>query len=216
MDNLKIKIKKKFFNIFIYGDSNTWGYVPTLTPYSGDDNKTDRYDRDDIWWNKLNDDYFLFVNGVNGRTISLDHPDLEGRNALKTIDADFTSAAINLSIIMLGTNDLKDCYKKAPSDLIDDMDRLVNKINDRYHSLVLLISPPLIMPSPITNAKYTNGVEKINEYDKLLKEYAHSKGYLFASAKGCEVGVDGEHLTKEGHKKLGKIVYEKVKEIKWN
>ena len=29
--------------IFIYGDSNTWGYVPTLKPYSGDDSKTDRY-----------------------------------------------------------------------------------------------------------------------------------------------------------------------------
>lgn len=197
--------------IFIYGDSNTWGYVPTLKPYSGDDSKTDRYDSNDIWWGTLKKDYELFVNGNNGRTIANDHPDYPNKNGLASIDKLMPDERIDLSIIMLGTNDLKDMYKLSTSDLIEHLKLLIERIDKKYQSKIMLICPPYIYESPITNPKYSKGIEKINEYEIKLREFTSKNGYLFASGKNSEVGIDGEHLTEKGHKDLGRVVYEVIK-----
>ena len=42
------------------------------------------------------------------------------------------------------------------------------------------------------------------------KEYANNNGYKFISAVGCEIGIDGEHLTKNGHKELKRRINELV------
>ena len=48
MNKLKV-MKPRILRIFVYGDSNTWGYYPTLDVYSGDDSKTKRFDKEKIW-----------------------------------------------------------------------------------------------------------------------------------------------------------------------
>ena len=203
-ENMKLKVMKpKVLKIFVYGDSNTWGYVPTLKVYSGNDNETERYDSSDIWWNALKKDNIVYVNGNNGRTINNDHPDLPNKNALKTISGDFIDSDIDLVIIMLGTNDLKDIYSLTPISIKDNLDKLVNKFIDRYNSKIMIICPPLIKKTPVTKEKYTDSENKILEYEKVLKEYTKKHDYLFCSAVGCEVGIDGEHLTKKGHQELG-------------
>ena len=204
--------------IFIYGDSNTWGYVPTLDTYTGGDSKTKRYDSESVWWSRLNQEYVLFVNGNNGRTIANDHPDYPNKNGLASIDSIMPNEKIDLSIIMLGTNDLKDMYQLSIPDLINNMKKLIEKIDNKYHSKIMLLCPPYIYESPVTKPKYSHGISKIDEYEKALLEFTKNNNYLFASGKICEVGVDGEHLTKKGHNDLGKIVYEEIKkyEVKLN
>lgn len=200
-------------NIFVYGDSNTWGYFPTLTPYSGDDNNTKRFPLDKIWWNSLTKKYNVYYNGVNGRTINSDHYELPNRNACKTIDNDFVNENIDLVILMLGTNDLKDIYNLKVNDLINHCDLLIKKIKNRYQCDILLICPPLIYDTIVTHEKYSNGINKIKEYEKCLFKYTQSNNYYFVSGINAEVGVDGEHLTEKGHNELGQIVLEKVNEI---
>ena len=200
-------------NIFIYGDSNTCGYVPTLKPYDGCDEHTLRYDLKDIWWYPLTKDNKVFVNGNNGRTINNDHPLYNNKNALKTIDNDFINVDIDLSIIMLGTNDMKEKYHLSTDDIIINIDKLVKKIIKRYQCDILLICPPLILDSSITKINYGNAMYKIRDYELKLKKYALDNGYYFLSSTTCEVGLDGEHLTKQGHNTLGKLVYDKIKEL---
>lgn len=197
-------------NIYIYGDSNTWGYIPTLNAYCGDDNLTPRYEENKRWWYSLKD-YIVDVNGINGRTVNNDHPTLEKRNAIKTFYNDVIIENINLVIIMLGTNDLKDCYKLKVDDIVINLDKLAKMFIKQYKSKIMLICPPLIFNTIVTEEKYSNGIEKIEELDSKLKEYCKKENYLFASAISCEVGVDGEHLTEEGHKKLGEIVLTTLK-----
>lgn len=192
--------------IFVYGDSNTWGYVPTLNLYDGNDNNTLRYKKEELWWYPLTKKHEVFVSGVNGRTINNDHPIYSGKNGMKTIDKDFPKTEIDLVIIMLGTNDLKDIYHLKTIDIIDNMDKLIKRINKNNQSDFLLICPPLIIDTVITKENYSNGVEKIKDYHLNLKNYCDKQGFKFISAINCEVGVDGEHLTLKGHKDLSKLL----------
>lgn len=205
-------MKKEKLKIFVYGDSNTWGYVPTLKMYDGNDQNTERYNESDVWWSLLKKDYTVFSNGNNGRTINNDHEKFANKNALKTLERDFVESKIDLVIIMLGTNDFKDSYNLKPIDVVNNMDMLVKRFIDRYQCKIMLIAPPLILDSPKTKVTYNNGVDKIRKYCRLLEAYTKENGYLFLSGVECEVGIDGEHLTKEGHKELGQRVLERLKE----
>ncbi len=214
MNKLKV-MKPRILRIFVYGDSNTWGYYPTLDVYSGDDSKTKRFDKEKIWWYALERDNIVFTNGNNGRTINCDHPDLSGKNSLKTIDNESIDEKLDLVIIMLGTNDLKDVYHLTSSDIVNNMDILVNKFINKYQSKIMIVCPPLILPTVVTKPKYTNSIERVKEYEKLLEKYCVDNNYLFVTGINCEVGIDGEHLTEKGHKELGEIVLKKLEELPW-
>ena len=49
--------------------------------------------------------------------------------------------------------------------------------------------------------------------EKINIEYCKKNKYHFVSAIDCEVGIDGEHLTISGHKKLGDIVNSYINKI---
>ena len=198
-------------NIFIFGDSNTWGYVPTLKAYDGNDNNTRRYRDEDMWWYPLKKYNQLYVNALNGRTINNDHQELPYRNSIREFNNVIVDSKVDLTIIMLGTNDLKDCYGLRVDEIVDNLDKLVLLFTSVYHSKFMIICPPYIYDTTVTKDKYTNGVEKIQEYENKLKKYCASHNYLFASAVPCEVGVDGEHLTKAGHELLGRTIFEIIK-----
>ena len=201
--------------IFVYGDSNTWGYFPTLDLYSGNDSDTLRYKDEDIWWYKLKEKNTLFINGNNGRTNGDDHILYDGKNAIKTINNDLSGIDnIDLTIIMLGTNDFKDIYHNTTESVINKMDKLIKVIYDKLKCEFLIICPPLIISNTkITELSYTNGEEKIRDYEIGLIEYCKKNKYHFVSAIDCEVGIDGEHLTISGHKKLGDIVNSYINKI---
>lgn len=195
-------------NILIYGDSNTWGYIPTLEPYSGCDETQPRYGKEDMWWYDLYCNYNCYINGNNGRTFGFDHLLLDGKNALKTIDEDIKEIKkIDLCIIMLGTNDLKNVYKATSELIVSNMDKIINKIRNKFNCDFLIICPPhIISGTPITNLWYKDGEKLIDDLGEAYKEYAIKNGYKFASAIGCEIGVDGEHLTKKGHLALREVL----------
>ena len=74
-------------NILCFGDSNTWGFVPGAF-----DPETLYMKRNSIleqWPGLLRDtlgaDYFIIEEGLNGRTINVDYPDLSGRSGISYI-----------------------------------------------------------------------------------------------------------------------------------
>ena len=197
-------------DILIYGDSNTWGFIPTLEPYSGCDETQPRYNKKDMWWYDLYLKYNCYINGNNGRTFGFDHLLYEDKNAIKTIDDDLKDIeSVDLCIIMLGTNDLKNVYHPTNEKIVNNMDKIVNKIKDKFGCDFLIICPPhIISGTPITKLWYKDGEKLIDSLGLAYKEYAKEHGYKFISAVGCEIGVDGEHLTKNGHLELRRRVNE--------
>ena len=96
-------------NILCFGDSNTYG----LIPFGGRLDEHTRWTR--VLSSLLGKDYWIHEEGLNGRTTGLDDPVWPGRNALDYLDLCLeTHEPLDLTILMLGTNDLKICF--SPPD----------------------------------------------------------------------------------------------------
>ncbi len=105
-------------NILCYGDSNTWGYIAgkfdMTTMYM------ERYPRTIRWTGRLQkllgDDFYVIEEGLNGRTTNLegiDPPDRNGKTYL--LPCLYTHSPLDLVVLMLGCNDLKNVYGRSCS-----------------------------------------------------------------------------------------------------
>lgn len=199
--------------ILIYGDSNTWGYVPNINGYSKNA-VTKQYPLEQIWWYPLVNKCDVTVNGLCGRAINNDNPWLLGRNATKTIDADLTGIVTEIVIVELGTNDCKSKYNLSAKEITQQLENLVHKIKQKTNANIMIISPPKIKEGNAITDKYYIGAEnKTLELDCLFKDMAQRNGFLFVSGVNLSVGEDGEHLTKEGHLQLRERVEYALKNI---
>ena len=202
-------------NILIYGDSNTCGYMPNVNGYSKNA-KQSFYDNKDVWWFELTKENKVVVNALCGRAINNEHPVFENRNASKTIQKDIGGIRPDLTILMLGTNDLKSLYGESAQNVVNNLKNLIERMEDiTYSKEFLVISPPQIVEgTAVTDKHYVGACAKSVELDFLCRHMCRKCGYHFVSGLNLEVGEDGEHLTKNGHKELSKRVCKKVLEIK--
>lgn len=199
--------------ILCYGDSNTWGYIP------GTDHQ--RFSKDERWpgilQRVLGDKYEIIEEGLSGRTlISIDkRKDKEGRSGaeylLPCID---THDPIDLVVIMLGTNELKTDYYRNPKEIGEIFEReFVKKILARKSVCrkvppkLLVIAPPLIEKE---NPKYIGGKEKSEKLNDIYKDIAERNGCEFMGNEDWEVGEDGIHLSRDGHRILASKLSMKI------
>ena len=96
-------------NILCFGDSNTWGYAPvTGERYPGHVRWTG------VLQSCLGDDYFVIEEGLNGRTTVHNEPLRPHRNGASLLPVLLEShSPLDLVIVMLGTNDLKACFRQS-------------------------------------------------------------------------------------------------------
>lgn len=201
-------------NIYIYGDSNTWGYVPNINGYSKNA-ISKQYPQELIWWNCLTKQHNIIVNGLCGRAINNDNPWLEGRNANKTIEQDLKGInnKIDLCIIQLGTNDCKSAYNLTADKITQNMKNLIIKIKNKLNCEILLISPAIIKSGNKITDKYYVGAEKKSvELNDKYYNLSKQLNIDFISGIYAEVGEDGEHLTINGHKYLSEKINKKITE----
>lgn len=194
-------------NIFIFGDSNTWGYIPNVDGYRKDA-PIFQYLNSQVWWAELMKEHNVKVNGLCGRAIACDNPWLKGRNALSTFDVHFAGAQdVDLVIFQLGTNDCKTLYNLSANNIAQNLEILTEKAKALTGAEIMIISPSrLVMGNKVTDKYYVGGEEKTYLLDGEYKSLAIKNGYTFVSGFDIEVGEDGEHLTAKGHKLLGKRV----------
>ena len=202
-------------NIFIYGDSNAWGYMPNIYGYQKDA-PVFRYLDSQIWWSALTIEHNVMVNALCGRAIANENPWLKGRNSLLTVDKDFENAKdVDIVIVALGTNDCKSSYENTAEDITRNLELLTRRIERLTKAQIVLISPPRIVDGNIiTDKYYVGGAEKSQLLDEMYKELALKNGFTFISGLDLEVGEDGEHLTPEGHTTLRRRVLKAFEQIK--
>lgn len=146
------------------GDSNTHGTVPMRDAAA----LMQRFPRADRWVTRLQvalPDWEVIAEGHPGRTTVHDDP-VSGahKNALRVLPALLeTHRPIDVVLVMLGTNDLKNRFRVSASDIALSVERLVREIgNSRAGPAggapsVLLAAPPPILEAGCLAGEFAGG-----------------------------------------------------------
>jgi lysophospholipase L1-like esterase len=219
------------YTILCYGDSNTWGCTPIFVR-DGEVVK-DRYPRHIRWTGQLQkllgDNYYVVEEGLNSRTTNLDHPvppDRNGKNYL--LPCLYSHAPIDLVVLLLGGNDLKNYFKRTPEDVQAGLAELVDMIktsdygpNLKTAPAVLIVTSPI--PLPFSEelldengvAVFAGGVAKSKRLIELYAELAKQTGcyYIDISEAVMPSPIDGIHFDEPAHDQMAKLMCEKITAI---
>lgn len=205
--------------VMCFGDSNTWGCDPAGGP---------RLARSVRWPGilqaELGEGYHVVEEGLGGRTTVWEDP-LEGpKNGLEhLVPLLYSHAPLDLLVIMLGTNDLKNRFSVSAMDVSWGVGRLVEAARNNARAFVnespeiLVICPPPFASMEGVDLKdiFVGGEEKsyqlAAEYERRGKEKNFrviNAGEIIKSS-----ALDGIHLEPSEHSKLGKAVAQEVRGI---
>lgn len=215
--------------ILVYGDSNTWGYIPV------ESGPTERYPADVRWTGvmqaELGEGYEVIEAGLSARTTDVADPTLshisgaglDGSAALSATIA--THLPLDLVVIMLGTNDVKTQFDRSPFRIALGMGKLVDIVEDTGSGVgteyptpevLVLAPPPLGKLHPEGRAeRFAGGVEKTKELPRYYRAIAEAAeaDFLDVGSLTETDGIDGVHFSAEAHGKIGKGVADKVREV---
>ena len=214
-------------HILCFGDSNTHGYCADPADCFGGGV---RFPEEQRWTRLLQEalgqDYLVIEEGLSGRTTCFDDPIHEGLNGLDYIYPCLKShEAIDLLIIMLGTNDTKDRFYASAACIGLGMARLVSKAKSTdcwggKQPSILVIAPPPIGEGMLTSSvAATMGqlcVEKSRQLADSYREQCEllNVSFLDAGAIGCEFNtVDFMHLTSRGHRTLAEALAKLIPQL---
>lgn len=214
-----MNISPNSIKVLCYGDSNTWGDPP--------DDRFARYPTDARWTGllqqKLGDTYEIIEEGLCGRTTILDDPKEEGRNG-KTylIPCLLTHNPIDIVVLMLGTNDLKDRFNLSAEKIAVNIEELV-KIAKEKAVTANKTQPKILVISPIYinehAQKPTEGMKGAEEKSKKFAKYYRQVvekqkcDFIDMAQYAKPSDIDGCHLDPEGHAQIAEVLTNKMKRI---
>jgi lysophospholipase L1-like esterase len=187
--------------LLCFGDSNTHGTMPMANL---DD--MGRYDRVDRWTGLLQEmlpDWHVIEEGHPGRTTVHDDP-IEGehRNGLRVLPAILEShRPIDVVLLMLGTNDLKERFSVNAMDIALSLEKLALVIRAsgcgpaQTAPGLILVAPPPILEVGDLGEIFSGGEAKSLELATRIATVAQRLGVPFVDA-GDLIGVsevDGIH-----------------------
>ncbi len=208
--------------ILIYSDSLTWGIIPDTRA---------RLPFDERWpgvlENKLNASgprIRVIEDCLNGRRTAWEDPFKRGRNGLEGLAQRIEiNSPLSLVILMLGTNDFQFCHPHNDAwSAAQGIATLINEI--RKASIepgmpvppVLVICPPQIR-SPRGNIapKFRSAEQRCAGLAEAYMQVASDLGCHFFNAETVTTSsrVDGVHLDRDQHSKLGNTLVEVVRLI---
>lgn len=205
--------------ILCFGDSNTWGYIPKTSK---------RYPVNLRWTGilqeKLGNNYEIIEEGLNSRTTNLDDPKHIGKNGqIYLIPCLETHDPIDLIVLWLGTNDMKERFNREPADiskgieiLLDDIKKFSIEEETRMPKIIL-VSPPLIDETVEgVNEKYLGAGKKSEQLAELYKKVAekYNSEFIDIAKYVSPSKKDGYHLEPESHKIVADHFTQIIPEIK--
>lgn len=207
--------------ILCFGDSNTWGYMPT----------GGRYDDETRWPMRmqrvLGENYTVIEEGLNGRTCVFDDP-VEGgykSGAAYLPVCMMTHSPLDAVILMLGSNDTKVRFGMNAKTIGEAMMQLVRLArlygyDEKGEAPRVIIAAPAPILENLMQAGHGPcfGTQAIGVSYDLIKEYERVAKLLrcdfFDASDSAEVStLDAVHLTRSGHLRLGDAMADKIKEM---
>ncbi|GAA0415507.1 SGNH/GDSL hydrolase family protein [Cocleimonas flava] len=194
--------------ILCFGDSNTWGYDPETSQRF--DNKT-RWTQ--VMLSELGADYEIVEEGMNGRTTVWDDPVdglMSGLSYLKPCL--LSQKPLNIVLLMLGTNDLKDRFCVSAAEIAKSAGRLVQMIQASDAGIegkapeVILMAPPPTEKGIDGLGLRQNGFEKSRAFAASYSQIADELGCEFFDVGSVieSSPVDGVHFSAQSHRILGR------------
>jgi lysophospholipase L1-like esterase len=205
----------KTINILCFGDSNTWGYDPATAT---------RYAREIRWpgvlQNALGSGYHIVEEGLCGRTTVWDDP-VEGdkSGARHLLPLLHSHAPLDLVIIALGTNDLKDRFGVGADDIAQGLCRLVDIVRRSETGFtgpapeVLVVCPPPLGDMSQGPFEIFAGGKAKSEalWAAVQKHCAQIKVRCVNAAEWIEVSpADGLHFSAAAHRALGEALAQRI------
>jgi len=211
--------------IMCFGDSLTWGWVPTP-----DGPPTTRYPFCDRWTGamqaSLGDGYEIIEEALSGRTTQLDDPiDPRLNGAAYLPSAIASHLPLDMVIIMLGTNDSKYLFCRSAFEIAASIARLLDQVNRSAGGVgtiypapkpFLMAPPPLgKLAHPWTEAQFDGAHQKIMEMAKHYAALADYQkiGFLNSGDVIATDGVDGIHLTAQNNRDLGHAMADRIRSV---
>ena len=202
--------------ILCFGDSNTWGAVPS---------EMRRYSASDRWPSILRD-YLptgceLIEAGQAGRTVAHDDPAEQERNAHVCLQPCLQKHTPDLVLLLLGTNDLKQRFALSVCDITAGVSRLVEQTLNFQDSTkkappqVLLIAPPPIHEVGAFKRMFAGGASKSLDFSKRYQECADRLGCAFFDAGSIVTSCakEGIHWQADQHQLLAEALAPKVQQL---
>lgn len=212
-----MNINRRAVRVLCFGDSNTWGYIPGTGV---------RFPTDIRWTGllqkALGNGYEIIEEGLNARTTTIDDQKHEGKNGATYLRPCLeTHYPVDIVILLLGTNDLKERFNKTPQQIAEGIEKLLAIISDSdtnydHEPKVILMSPPIVDESVDgVQEKYLGAEEKSKQLGALYKAIAekHQHTFIDLSQIVQPSKKDGYHLDPESHAKVAHLLIEKIKNI---
>lgn len=208
--------------IVCYGDSNTWGFI------SGTDHL--RYGYNERWTRVLAEllgqDFEIIEEGLNSRTLTSNdlRPGKVGKNGYEyLIPCLDTHDPIDLVVLMLGTNELRNVYNNTAKEIGEKLEQYFVKTilnrksqcRDSCPKLLIVAPPPVNEDADYCKEDhlYLGAAVKAAEVDAIYQEIAKKYDCYFLSTRDLETGIDGVHITKESHRKLAEKLNLEISKI---
>lgn len=206
-------------NILCFGDSNTFGSMPGGGRWPLDQRWTG------ILQGLLGPDYRIIEEGCGGRTTVFDDPLELDKNGRAQLPVSLRShRPLDLVILMLGTNDMKQRFHLLPVDVAYGAAEL-GKLAERYDYGVGFPTPKILLVSPIhlkegvSESVFTGFAESAVAVSKALAPYyeaqARSHGWFFFDAAKVAVPSDGDklHMDQASHRALAEGLADAIRPI---
>jgi lysophospholipase L1-like esterase len=208
--------------ILIYSDSLTWGIVPDTRA---------RLPFDERWpgvlENRLNASgprMRVIEDCLNGRRTVWDDPFKRGRNGLEGLAQRIEiKSPLSLVILMLGTNDFQFCHPHNDAwSAAQGITALINEIRKSSIEPGMPVPPVLVVcPPPIRSPrgsiapKFRGAEQRCAGLAEAYLQVASGLGCHFFDAGTVTTSsrVDGVHLDRDQHLKLGNALAEVVRLI---
>ena len=202
--------------VLCFGDSNTHGY----NPQDGT-----RFGRDIRWTGQLQhllgDTYLIIEEGCNGRTtVHGDTTDgwINGMAYLRPCL--YSHRPVDYVVLMLGTNDLKACFRATPEAIAEGMKTIVRETlefmqeHQQKEPRIILIAPPVLgdgMSESVFSDEFTEeSVRKSYALAGLYEEIAKRYRCVFLNASDFVTvsEADSLHLSADSHAKFADVLYD--------
>ena len=205
--------------VLCFGDSNTWGLDPATRL---------RISKSGRWTGvlqaQLEGRCEVVEEGLRGRTAAFEDPLGVGRNGAAAIEACLlTHQPLELVIIMLGTNDLKDRFNASVTEIGIGLGRLLGKVRamqstgpgDLVPAILVVAPPPLGKLSTALLREFSKAYEKSRLLGPEFAKVAMKSNCHFFDAFGViSTGdIDGVHFPAVEHAKLGRALAARVLQL---
>lgn len=205
-------------NVLCFGDSLTWGF---------DAASGGRHAFENRWPSALGyalgNDLHVVAEGLNGRTTAYDDftadCDRNGARILPTLLA--SHQPLDLVIVLLGTNDLKNMIVGTATSSTTGTKRIISLI--KHHAYrdgadvpeILIVAPPKFSETANTDvgAMFTDGIAQSSMLPSLLSDLADELGCGFFDANSTSktTPIDGIHMDAKNTIELGRGLAATVK-----